>query len=1027
MRRIFLIFVIVILILIAFSPLSVKASNGEKVKVIIQFERPSYAEYIKSHKNLPMSTFTKETYINNVEKEHENILSTLLNRGIYIKKRWDYFLSYNGVSAEVDKDQIETLKKIPGIKNVFITKTFKPLLDLSVPLIRASEVWKMNDEDGLPVTGKGMKIGIIDTGIDYNHPDLGGPGFPNDKVVGGYDFADDDDDPMDNTPSTWLYHGHGTHVAGITAANGKIKGVAPDALLYAYKVVTDAGGGISDSDVLAAVEQALKDGCTSVNLSLGSPGGNSEGTSYLDAINNAVDLGLIVVAAAGNEGVRCKETRWPISSPSSAKKAISVAASDDFGRSLNIVSPDGYEDVFIPYRQFADAPEFEEGKGYEVIDCGFGRYPKDFEGKDVKGKVVLIERGPLYPEKSLYFGEKVEPAVNMGAVGAIIYNCTPGPTKGYAYGEYISEEKKVPAVFIMQKDGILLKSLIKNGLKVKFSKRKLRENSVIADFSSQGPTPDSVFKPEVSAPGVDIYSTYPDGKYEFMGGTSMATPHVAGSVVLLKQLHPDWTPEDIKTALMNNAFILENPSNKLPFSWTDQGAGRIDVYAAATTPLLIRPFDIFLKAEKTLLSTKNDVTIFEVKNVSDKDTTFSVSSKLLSMVKGISFSYMDEEKTFTVKAGKTIGVPFMYNIEDNLPDNYYEGVVYFKTEDRTLHVPIIIQKGLPKPPKKVLELLSVTPEKISPNGDGVDETMVFHFKLNFGELVIEEDMRYRTRYNGVEIDVLDENGNFIKQIWGEPLMAGEYKAVWNGKDMNGKYFLENGKYKYKIYAFTVDTSDPGYLKIKQEGIETGYFTVEGVAFPVAKITGRDSVPNNTEFSVDITAKVEAAIKKVVAELDFNPEYLEVVEVTAGDFFKQGDMEVTVTPEIDKENGKLKVTVERDAEKGVSGGGVVFRVKFKALESGAVRISITDFTAYTDKNELLTNFLLSEKLIKITLLMGDIDEDGKVDSSDLIIFAQAFGSQEGDPNWDEKCDLNGDGKVDTEDLLLLAQNFGNVAP
>ena len=1030
MRRKILTFLLMLILIFTTLPfLGVRASNGEKVRVIIQLEKPSYAEYLKSHRVFPMSTFTKETYINNLRKEHENILSSIATEGIYIKKRWDYFLAYNGVGAEVDKDQIENLKRIPGVKNVFIAKTFKPATDLFVPLLKATEVWEMSDGNGLPVTGKGMKIGIIDTGIDYNHPDLGGPGFPNDKVVGGYDFADDDDDPMDPPEQ-----GHGTAVAGIAAGNGKVKGMAPDAFLYAYKVFSSQGGA-SEDDIIAAVEQALKDGCTAVNLSLGSTGGKSEGTPELDTMNNAVDLGLIVVAAAGNEGIRSKELRWPISAPSSAKKAISVAASDEGGGSVNILSPGGFEDRFIPFTYGDGVPEFEEGKEYELVECGYGR-EKDFEGKDLTGKLALIKRGPLYPEDALLFETKYFNALAHGAEGIVVYNCAPGPLITMALGleNHPGVELK-PAVFIMEEDGKLLKSLLEagvktlsingNGLKVTFS-RKYRPDHLIADFSSQGPTPDGVFKPEISAPGTNTFTTAPEGKYTYgFGGTSGATPFTTGATVLIKQLHPDWTPEDIKTALMNNAFILENPNNKLPFSWTDQGAGRVDVYTAATTPLLIKPFDLFLKPGKALLSSKDEEITFEVKNVSDKDVTFSVSSEVISMAEGINLSYMDEEKTFTVKAGETATVPFTYNIDDKLPDNYYEGVVYFKTEDRTLHVPVVIQKGLPKPPKKVLEDVSINPRKFSPNGDGVDDTMTFHFKLSLGEKGLFHEEAYRSRVTGVIIDILDEKGKTVlKSIYHKVLMTGEYEFVWDGRDIDGNFFLDNGRYQYKIYSVTIQSGDQ--LKLVEEGAKTGYFTVEGVAFPAAKLTGRDSVPKNTEFTIDVLAKASVDLKKVIAELDFDPEYLEVVEVTPGDFLKQGEVNVTATPEIDKENGKLKVAVERDAEEGVSGEGVVFRVRFKALKDGGVKISLTRFTGYDSENRPM-NFLLSEKLVKITLLMGDIDEDGKVDSSDLIILAQAFGSQEGDPNWDEKCDLNGDGKVDTEDLLLLAQNFGNVAP
>jgi len=177
---------------------------------------------------------------------------------------------------------------------------------------------------------------------------------------------------------------------------------------------------------------------------------------------------------------------------------------------------------------------------------------------------------------------------------------------------------------------------------------------------------------------------------------------------------------------------------------------------------------------------------------------------------------MDEEKTFTVKPSETATVPFTYSIDDKLPDNYYEGIVYFKTEDRTLHVPIVIQKGLPKPPKKVLEDVSITPRKFSPNGDGVDDTMTFHFKLSLGEKGLFHEESYRSRVTGVIIDILDEKGKTVlKSIYHKVLMTGEYEFVWDGRDIDGNFFLDNGRYQYKIYSVTIQSGDQ--LKLVEEG------------------------------------------------------------------------------------------------------------------------------------------------------------------------------------------------------------------
>lgn len=1013
MAKKFLTILIIFLFLMVLIPvLNVKGSS-EKIRVIVQLKSPSYAEFLSTKKDLPMSILSKNSYISLLEKEHKNFISSLSNSRIYFQTRWDYFLSYNGISGEVYKDDLEKIKKNPYVKDVFISQTHKLDTDIFVPLINAPKVWQMSDPNGIPATGKGMLIGIIDTGIDYKHPDLGGGIGKEFKVKGGYDFANKDSDPMDPPEQ-----GHGTAVAGIAAGNGKVKGVAPDANLMAYKVFPDGEGGANDADIIAAIEQALKDGCTSVNLSLGSPGGKGEGNPELDSMNNASNLGLIVVAAAGNEGLRSKELGWPISQPSTAKNAISVAASDEGGGTVNIVYPSGFEDKFIPFAYGADVPEFPEGKEYELVYCGYGR-DKDFEGKDLKGKLALIQRGPLAPEQALLFETKYFNALANGAEGVVVFNTAPGPVVTMALN--VQNHPGVtlkPAVFIMEEDGLLLKSLIDSGVRVSFT-RRLRKENLVADFSSQGPTPDDFFKPEIAAPGTNTFTTAPEGKYTFgFGGTSGATPFVCGSTALIKQLHPDWTPEDVKTALMNNAFILINPNNNLPFSWTDQGSGRVDVYAASTTSLLIKPYSIFIKDKEGTIDLK-------VKNLLDNDIEIKVSSNLISSVTGITFDYLDKEESVTVKGKDELTIPFKYKVDDNTPEGYHDGIIYFKTNDRTLHVPIIIKKGIPKVPTKILDDISINPKKISPNGDGVEDTITFHFKLNFGAKGLFHDQAYRSRITGVIIDILDEKGTTkLGTIYKKVLMNGVYDFVWDGRDYLGKFFLSNGRYQYKIYAVTIESGDK--LQLIEEGAKTGFFTVEGVVFPSTKIETRDSVPKNTEFLFDIGVKAAPDLRIVNSEVVFDPEYLKVLDVLPGDFLKEGGSDVKVEYNVDDANGKIKIKVSRSFEKGVTGEGIVFRIKFKTLKDGGTRVSVTSFIGFDSQNRPI-DFLLIEKVLKITLLMGDINDDGKVDSEDLIIFAQSFGTSIGDPNYNEKCDLNGDGKVDAEDLLLLAQNFGTQAP
>ncbi|MCK5149759.1 S8 family serine peptidase [Candidatus Pacearchaeota archaeon] len=233
----------------------------------------------------------------------------------------EYENVFNGIALDITPEESKEIEKINSVKRVYPNYEVHATLMDSVPLINADDVWEL-DEDGndcsvsgkICLTGKGVTIGIIDTGVDYTHEDLGGCFGVDCKVVGGYDFVNWDDDPMDD-------HGHGTHCAGIASGNGVLKGVAPDSEVYAYKVL-DAGGSGSFAGVIAGIEKSVLDGVDIISLSLGGPGNPDDPMSQ--AIDNVVDAGVVAVIAAGNSG----PGEQTIGSPGTARKAITIGASD---------------------------------------------------------------------------------------------------------------------------------------------------------------------------------------------------------------------------------------------------------------------------------------------------------------------------------------------------------------------------------------------------------------------------------------------------------------------------------------------------------------------------------------------------------------------------------------------------------------------------------------------------------------------------------------------------------------------------
>ena len=226
--------------------------------------------------------------------------------------RHRYTLVFTGLAITLSKEVAPSLETLPGVRHVWRDTVKRALLDKSVPLTGANRVWS-----SFGITGKGVVVAVIDSGIDYRHADLGGCLGPECRVKAGYNFANKSQatNPTDD-------NGHGTHVAGIIAANGVMKGVAPDAKLLAVKVLDKDGAGLT-SNIIAGIEWAVSHGADVLNLSLGAPGSPDSPDSQ--AVDNAVDLNCVVVVAAGNDGPDYDT----LGSPAAARKVITVGATDD--------------------------------------------------------------------------------------------------------------------------------------------------------------------------------------------------------------------------------------------------------------------------------------------------------------------------------------------------------------------------------------------------------------------------------------------------------------------------------------------------------------------------------------------------------------------------------------------------------------------------------------------------------------------------------------------------------------------------
>ena len=289
-------------------------------------------------------------------------------------------------------------------------------LERSVPFV-GTDIPRMDGIDGT-----GIKIAIIDTGVDFNHPDLFGWG-PDGKVVGGYNFIQEGQPPMDN-------NGHGTQVAGVIAADGQAAGIAPKAKILAYKVSED-GEGVSSDLIISAIEKAIEDDADIINISLGV---NKTNTKIERAVNQALEKEIFVVAAAGNDGPGL----GTIGSPGQNFGSVTV------GATYNNLTSSLVATLEVNEKPYTVIPMVGNKKTEDTISgkLVFGGYGKTDELKDldVKDAILIVERGSDVEGELLYFSIKETNAANAGAKAMIVYNNIPGIFFGELIHEFIEQD-----------------------------------------------------------------------------------------------------------------------------------------------------------------------------------------------------------------------------------------------------------------------------------------------------------------------------------------------------------------------------------------------------------------------------------------------------------------------------------------------------------------------------------------------------------------------------------------------------------
>ena len=619
----------------------------------------------------------------------DKLIQTISNKVLHGKLDVRYQFTYlsNAVSANVPFGKLAEIAELEGVKTVFLMPVYDKCETVNTAtaadMIGVPSIW-----EDLGYTGTGMKIAIVDTGLDLDHPSFAADPELNEdsltvadiekvlpklnaaqlypaasaenlyrsaKVPFAFNYVDES---LKASHDYDQQGDHGSHVAGIAAANAcegtSVIGVAPDAQVVVMKVF-GANGGAYQDDLMAAIEDALLLDVDVINMSLGASAGFSSEDPELDAIYGRVEyFDTILAISAGNDtqssysniwGTDQNTTEHPdsavVGSPSTWGGAISVASAENshsFSTYFTVEGEGyGYTDALGLYTNFRSLA----GQELEyVMVPGLGE-AADFEGLDVEGKIAVISRG------SINFSLKLFNAEQAGAVGAIIYNNEPG-----SIGLQMADEEGnlndgisgyVPCVSVSQATGAAMAAAENKVLTVSEEDGPVKsaDGGQMSLFTSWGVTPSLELKPEITAIGGNMYSCYDNGQYGLMSGTSMAAPQLAGVAALVLQYLEDHYPEladgeerDVAHALMmSTAEPVIAAASGLEASPRQQGAGLVNAAAALASEayLSVRGEDK-PKAELGDDPAKTGVYrfVFDIHNLSDEDKTYELDFSLLT-------------------------------------------------------------------------------------------------------------------------------------------------------------------------------------------------------------------------------------------------------------------------------------------------------------------------------------------------------------------------------------------------------------
>ena len=706
-------------------------SDGEDAKrYILLFKTPPvyevYSRISRSGTKPDVQTAKKRqstlsNYAHLVRFEQDSAIAQIraLDSSIVVGRRFDQLI--NGCAVTMNPELLDTVKQMPDITGVYPNGNAKLFMTEPDQMMSRMSAW--SDLGGGDKAGEGMIIALLDTGIDHTHPALDGAGyeypegFPkgdaaytNKKIIVARSFPPTDSTGVEDT-EPWDREGHGTNVATISAANyqvpsplGLLSGIAPRAYLANYKVFTNANGAGFDQ-ILAALEQAVADGCDVINMSLGVDYFlDTQQDPMLIGIRNATRQGVIVVAAAGNTGLGntvggVGQSEYAITA-GSIRNTHSAASSIDKSTVLIDFYLNGDKvmegvngraemtDMQLSEPYFGTFPlqDVDLMDGGDYGGAGDGLLCEDFSPAQKPEGWLLVQRG------ACTFTSKAEQVLSANGKGVLFYDNAITDTHPSMNGSAL------PGILIDKADGQQIKQILKdqNDGQVSITvypmpaKDQKITGGSLSSFSSAGPGADFLLKPDLVAVGEGSYAGLQNVFYDeaniagydisgfgWMAGTSMSCPRISGLAALVRSIHTDWPVEWIKSAMQLSAVNLVplKPGGTTNSSLLQRGAGRADALGALETDTIALPvlinFGIHLQEDG--IKASQWVTVI---NPLDKPCSYSLSLGEDRSGFPITFS-MD---SFTVNPKQKVDIELVAAVNSDVPVSELDQRIVLKNQ-----------------------------------------------------------------------------------------------------------------------------------------------------------------------------------------------------------------------------------------------------------------------------------------------------------------------------------------------------------